>query len=68
MAQVSTAPLTADEVAQELHHSRAVILRWARTGQLPMFKVGRTWLINPDTFETWKRAREVGLHVVRADQ
>ena len=66
MPQVRDVPLTADEVALELHHSRAVILRWARSGELPMFKVGRTWLINADTFEAWKRAREVGLHVVRA--
>lgn len=65
MTQATGAPLTADEVALELHHSRAVILRWARSGELPMFKVGRTWLINPDTFDAWKRAREVGLAVTR---
>lgn len=66
MAQVTGPPLNADDVARELQHSRAVILRWARTGQLPMYKVGRRWLINPDTFEQWKRAREVGLSVTRA--
>ena len=66
VAQVTGPPLTADEVAAQLHHSRAVILRWARQGELPMYKVGRTWLINPDTFEQWKSARQVGLAVTRA--
>jgi excisionase family DNA binding protein len=66
MTQATGAPLTADEVALELHHSRASVLRWARSGQLPMYKVGRTWLINPETFDDWKRARQVGLAVTRA--
>jgi excisionase family DNA binding protein len=66
MAQVTGAPLNADDVARELQHSRAVILRWARTGEIPMYKVGRRWLINPDTFDQWKRARQVGLAVTRA--
>jgi len=58
-------PLSADEVAVQLRHSRATVLRWARTGELPMYKVGRTWLINADTFEQWKAARQVGLAVTR---
>lgn len=63
--QVVGPPLTADDVARELHHSRDVILRWARTGELPMYKAGRVWLINPETFDQWKRARQVGLAVSR---
>ena len=66
MAQVTGPPLNADDVARELQHSRAVILRWARTGYIPMYKVGRRWLINPDTFDQWKAARQVGLTVTRA--
>jgi excisionase family DNA binding protein len=64
--QVTGPPLNADQVASELQHSRATILKWARSGELPMYKAGRTWLINPDTFDQWKRARQVGLAVVRA--
>jgi excisionase family DNA binding protein len=60
------APLNIDQVAQELQHSRAVVMRWARTGELPMYKVGRRWLINPEDFDQWKRARAVGLAVTRA--
>src|SRR4029077_8647598 len=66
MAQVTGAPLNADDVARELQQKRDTILRWARDGELPMYKVGRTCLINPDTFDQWKRARQVGLAVTRA--
>jgi excisionase family DNA binding protein len=66
MTQVTGTPLNVDDVARELQHSRSVVMRWARSGELPMYKVGKIWLINPETFDQWKRARQVGLTVTAA--
>jgi excisionase family DNA binding protein len=58
--------LTADDLADELMFSRQTVIRMARAGELPMFKVRNRWLMTSETFDSWKRAREVGLTIGRS--
>ena len=37
--------LTVKEAAEYLKVSKGTIWRWARSGQLPAFKIGRNWRI-----------------------
>ena len=58
--------LTADDLADELMFSRQTVIRMARAGELPMFKIRNQWRITASAFDQWKRAREVGLTIGRS--
>lgn len=56
--------LTPRAVADDLClASEETVLRMLRTGELPGFKVGRRWRVDPDELADWKRKR----HTAPAD-
>jgi excisionase family DNA binding protein len=48
--------LTVEDVADELGFREITIRRWLAAGQLPGYKVGRAWRVDPRELDTWKRA------------
>ena len=51
--------MTTDEVADLLHVSKLTVLRKAKRGTIPCFKVGRLFRFDPRTLAGWLRKRGV---------
>lgn len=49
--------MTVGEVATYLHLSPATVYRLAQTGELPAFKIGRTWRFRQALIDTWLEQR-----------
>jgi excisionase family DNA binding protein len=49
--------MTVHHVAKYLRLSEAKIYRLARTGELPAFRIGKTWRFNKGRIDEWIRER-----------
>ncbi len=49
--------MTVHHVARYLRLSEAKIYRLARTGELPAFRIGKTWRFNKGRIDEWIRER-----------
>lgn len=62
-----TAFLTPDDIAERLHPlTRQTVIRMARRGDLPMFKIANRWFMRPETFDAWRATRDAGLTLGRS--
>lgn len=54
--------LTVQEIAEYLKVSRTTVWRWCNEGQLPAFKIGRSWRIHRTELEkiVGQRLKETG--------
>lgn len=48
--------LTVEEVAEGLRCSTNHVRKLILTGELPARKVGRSWLVHPDSIHAWLKA------------
>ncbi len=46
---------TLGQAAQELHHSRQTLWRWAKTGQLQVYHIGREVLIEKAVIDALRK-------------
>jgi len=47
--------LTPTDVAEDLHISIESAVRRLRSGEIPGFRVGRYWRVDPEEYAAWKR-------------
>lgn len=52
--------LTPQEVAELLRVSVYTVRRWIKEGDLPAYKVGRSWRIDQEELERWLDAQRQG--------
>jgi excisionase family DNA binding protein len=45
--------LNTEDIAKVLRKNVATIQRWCREGELPAAKLGRTYMVRKQDFETW---------------
>jgi len=59
--------LTPDDIAAAMPPlTRQTVVRLARRGEIPMFKVANRWFMNAETFEQWRLAMDAGLKLGRS--
>lgn len=49
--------LKVGEVAQRLHVSPAKAYRLVASGELPAYRIGGSWRVDPERFEAWLEER-----------
>lgn len=49
--------LDIDQACSFLKLSKPMVYKWARTGRIPAFKVGKIWRFDRETLHDWAKSR-----------
>jgi excisionase family DNA binding protein len=55
--------LNTEDIARVLKKNVATIQRWCREGELPAAKLGRTYMVRKQDFETWYSKKVMKCHL-----